>query len=315
MWFPFRTCHIRWPMRAEVCSQMTISRRVFLHSIVTASLLIPAPLRAQVAGKRVVSLDYGLTSTLLSLGVIPVGISDLADWGRWVVDPVVPQSVVDIGSSYEVDFERLIQLKPDVILTTPYLDELLPKLQPIAKILRMEIFTPDTGQILPAAMAATRKLAAELGRAHEGEQFLARSDAFFNKCRERLGGVAVPPVALVSFMDARHVRVYSAPGLFHNALERIGIRNAWTRQSNYWGFETIGIEELSVITQTDARLIAFDPVPPDVLPKLAESPLWQALPFARPGQFSVVPPALMFGMVNEAVRFAGLVTDLLEQDA
>ncbi|KAB1083670.1 ABC transporter substrate-binding protein [Neorhizobium galegae] len=294
---------------------MKISRRSLLHYAAAAAVSTPQPLWAEVARQRVVSLDYGLSSTLLSLGLPPVGISDLADWDKWVVEPVMPQSVVDIGSSHEVDFEVLIQLKPDIILTTPYLDELLPKLQPIAKILRLEIFTPDTGPILPAAIAATRKLAAELGHEAEAEQFLARSDAFFERCRRRLTGRTVPPVVLVSFMDARHARVYSAPGLFHNALERIGVRNAWTRQSNYWGFETIGIEELSVITDPDARLIAFDPVPPDVLPKLVQSPLWQALPFSRPGHMSVVPPALMFGMVNEAVRFAGLVTDVLEQDA
>jgi len=116
-------------------------------------------------------------------------------------------------------------------------------------------------------------------------------------------------------MDARHVRIYSSPGLFHNVLERIGVRNAWTRESNYWGFETIGIEELSKITDPDARLIAFDPVPPDVLPKLAQSPLWNRLAFARPGHLSILPPALMFGMVNEAMRFAGLLTDLLEKEA
>lgn len=292
---------------------MKISRRSLLHY--AAAVSMPKPLWAEVARQRVVSLDYGLSSTLLSLGLPPVGISDLADWGKWVVEPAMPQSVVDIGSSNEVDFEVLIQLKPDIILTTPYLDELLPRLQPIAKILRLEIFTPDTGPILPAAMVATRKLAAELGRESDAELFLARSDAFFDRCRRRLAGRTVPPVVLVSFMDARHARVYSAPGLFHNALERIGVRNAWTRQSNYWGFETIGIEELSVITDPDARLIAFDPVPPDVLPKLVDSPLWQALPFSRPGHLSVVPPALMFGMVNEAMRFAGLVTDVLEQDA
>ncbi|MCJ9751897.1 ABC transporter substrate-binding protein [Neorhizobium sp. BETTINA12A] len=294
---------------------MKISRRSLLHYAAAAAVVVPKPLWAEVARQRVVSLDYGLSSTLLSLGLPPVGISDLADWDKWVVEPAMPQSVVDIGSSNEVDFEVLIQLKPDIILTTPYLDELLPRLQPIAKILRLEIFTPNTGPILPAAIAATRKLAAELGHEAEAEQFLARSDAFFERCGRRLAGRTVPPVVLVSFMDARHARVYSAPGLFHNALERIGVRNAWTRQSNYWGFETIGIEELSVITDPDARLIAFDPVPPDVLPKLVDSPLWQALPFSRPGHLSVVPPALMFGMVNEAMRFAGLVTDVLEQDA
>jgi iron complex transport system substrate-binding protein len=227
----------------------------------------------------------------------------------------MPKSVVDIGSSFEVNFEILVTLKPDIILTTPYLDELLPKLQSVAKVVRLEVFTPSIGSILPAAIAATRKLAGELGRENEAEQFLARADAFFERCRSRLAGKNLPPVALVNFMDARHVRIYSSPGLFHNVLERIGVRNAWTRESNYWGFETIGIEDLSKITDPDARLIAFDPVPPDVLPKLAQSPLWNRLAFARPGHLSILPPALMFGMVNEAMRFAGLLTDLLEKEA
>jgi ferric hydroxamate transport system substrate-binding protein len=301
-------------MPAEVDQGMEISRRSFLHYAAAAAVSMPTPLFAEIAGQRVVSFDYGLASTLLSLGLPPVGISDLADWGKWVVEPAMPRSVVDIGSAYEIDFEILIQLKPDIILTTPYLDELMPKLQPIAKVLRLEIFTPNSGPILPAAMAATRKLAAELGRENEAEQFLTRADAFFGECQSRLARKAVPPVALVTFMDERHARIYSAPGLFHNALERIGVHNAWTRQSNYWGFETIGIEELSAITDPQARLIAFDPVPPDVLPKLADSPLWQALPFSRPGHMSIVPPALMFGMVNEAVRFADLVTRALEKD-
>jgi len=293
---------------------MLVSRRSLLQHAIAAAV-VPNPLYAQAAGLRIVSLDYGLASTLLSLGLPPVGISDLADWGRWVVEPAMPRSVVDVGSSFEVNFEILIALKPDIILTTPYLDELLPKLQSVTKVVRLEIFTPDSGPILPAAIKATRRLAAELGRQTEGEEFLARSDAFFNACRQRLAAKAVPPVALVNFMDARHARIYSSPGLFHNALERIGVRNAWTKGSNYWGFETIGIEDLSAITDPDARLIAFDPVPADVFPKLAQSPLWNRLAFARPAHLSVLPPALMFGMVNEAMRFAGLLTDLLDKQA
>lgn len=162
----------------------------------------------------------------LSLGLPPVGISDLADWDRWVVEPPMPKSVVDIGSSFEVNFEILVTLKPDIILTTPYLDELLPKLQSVAKVVRLEIFTPGIGPILTAAIAATRKLAVELGRVNEAEQFLARADVFFAQCRSRLVRKNPPPVALVNFMDARHARIYSSPGLFHNVLERIGVRNA-----------------------------------------------------------------------------------------
>nr|CAA07724.1 FhuD [Rhizobium leguminosarum bv. viciae] len=293
---------------------MGVTRRSLLQF--AAASVVPAPLFAQSIGPRIVSLDYGLASTLLSLGLPPVGISDLADWDRWVVEPPMPKSVVDIGSSFEVNFEILVTLKPDIVLTTPYLDELLPKLQSVAKVVRLEVFTPGIGSILPAAIAATRKLAGELGRENEAEQFLARADAFFERCRSRLAGKNLPPVALVNFMDARHVRIYSSPGLFHNVLERIGVRNAWTRESNYWGFETIGIEDLSKITDPDARLIAFDPVPPDVLPKLAQSPLWNRLAFARPGQSvdSAAGPDVWHGEPRP-MRFAGLLTDLLEKEA
>lgn len=295
--------------------KLQVSRRKVLQWS-AAALAMPSPVLAgQSAAPRIVSLDYGLSSTLLSLGLPPIGISDGADWGKWVVEPKMPASVADIGTSFEVNLEILAELEPDLILTTPYLDDLLPRLQPVAKVLRLEIFAPGIGPILPAAMAATRKLGAAIGREGEAEAFLSRSEAFFDECRARLAGRKIPPVALINFMDARHARIYSSPGLFDNVLGRIGVRNAWTKASNYWGFETIGIEELARIDDPDARLIAFDPVPPDALPKLAESPLWNRLPFARPGHFAVLPPVLMFGMVNEAVRFAQLLTDHLERQS
>lgn len=264
---------------------------------------------------RIASLDYGLASTLLSLGVTPVAVSELADWQKWVVSPAMPAGVADLGSSIEVNVEILAQLKPDIILTTPYLDEMTPILAPLGRLMRYEIFTPDAGKILDASIRATRKLGINIGRSAEAEQFLARADAFFADCRGRLAPLSPPPVALVNFMDARHARVYAAPGLFDNVLERIGVENAWKEKSNFWGFQVIALEDMARVTDPDAVLIAFDPVPGDVLPKLAQSPLWQALPFARPGHFAVLPPALMFGMVNEAMRFGGLLTDYLEKRA
>ncbi|MDL2398304.1 iron-siderophore ABC transporter substrate-binding protein [Rhizobium mayense] len=291
-----------------------LSRRALLRAMAAAAVAGNAPAFAQSA-PRIVSLDYGLASTLLSLGIVPLAVSDLADWDKWVVEPAMPKSAVNLGSSWEVNFELLVALKPDIILTTPYLDELLPKLKQVAKVVRLEIYKPGIGPILPAAIAATRKLGAAIGREAEAEGFLARADAFFTDRHARLSAKSPPPVALVNFMDARHARIYASPGLYHNVLERIGVRNAWTEESNYWGFQTIAIEELSRVADPDARLIAFEPIPADVLSKIMESPLWQSLPFARPGRLSILPPALMFGMVNEAMRFGRLLTDLLDPKA
>ncbi len=129
---------------------------------------------------RIVSLDHGLASTLLSLGIVPLAVSDLADWDKWVVEPAMPQSVVNLGSSWEVNFELLVALKPDIILTTPYLDELLPKLKQVSKVVRLEIYAPGIGPILPAAIAATRKLAAAVDREVESGRFSPTRRRFFS---------------------------------------------------------------------------------------------------------------------------------------
>ncbi len=277
--------------------------------------LLSLPVPAIADSPKIVSLDYGLASTLLSLGIVPAAVASLADWGKWVIEPAMPESVIDLGSSWEVNLEILMALKPDLILTTPYLDASLPRLQGVGKVLRLETYRPDGGAILPSVIAATRRLAAEIGREAEAERFLAQADAFFDECRARLARRPRPSLALVNFMDARHVRIFGAPGLYDAVLTRIGLANAWTGAANYWGFEIVGIETLARITDPDALLIAFEPVPGDVLPKLARSPLWQALPFARPGHFAVLPGALLFGMVNEAMRFARLMTARLEESA
>lgn len=267
------------------------------------------------APQRIASLDYGLASTLLSLGLSPVAVASGADWDKWVVEPPLPPGVADLGSSWEINFEVLTSLRPDLILTTPYNAALTPRLEAIAPTRTFSVYVAEGGDVLPKAVAATRGLAEAVDRAAEGEAFITRTEAFFDQCRARLARLAPPPLAMLSFLDARHARIYTAPGLFHNVLTRIGLTNAWTPSGTFWGFETIGIERLAEITDPAARLMVFEPVPADVLPKLAESPLWQALPFARPGHFSVLPASLMFGMLNDAVRFARILTDHLEQTA
>ena len=276
-------------------------------------LCLALPAGAATRPRRIVSLDYGIASTLLALGAVPLAVADLGDWGKWMGQPEMPDGVIDVGSAWQTNFELLTLLKPDLILTTPYLDASLARLEALAPVLRLDVYSP--GPILPAAMAATRTLAAAIGREAEAGRYLAEADALFDVCRLRLARLSPPPLALVNFMDERHARIYGDPGLFANVLARIGLTNAWTEPSNYWGFQTIAIEELSRVSDRSARLIAFEPVPGDVLPKLAESPLWQALPFAQPGHFSTLPAVLMFGMVNEAMRLVRLLTERLESQA
>jgi len=267
---------------------------------------------ADAAPSRVVCLDYGLASTLLAFGVKPLAVAALADWDKWVEEPRMPPGVIDLGSSWEVNFELLIALKPDLILSTAYNDPLNPRLAEVAPLYRANVYVPGATNILDASYGATRDLGKAMRMEDKAEAFLAEADQFFDACRDRLARHNVPPLALVNFMDPRHVRVYTAPGLYHDVLQRLGLANAWKKPGDYWGFELIGIESLASVTDPRARLIAFEPVPSDVMPALATSPLWQALPMAKSDRFTVLPSTLMFGMVVEAMRFARLLTDYLD---
>lgn len=293
---------------------LKLSRR---HALIAAAAMIAVPgfsCAAPPISGPIVSLDYGLASTLLALGVAPAAIASLADWDKWVVEPKMPAGVVDLGTTTEINLEILASLKPALILTTPYLAPLKPRLEPIAPTMELTIYA-EGGNALPRAIEATRTLAAAIGREREAEDFLARSGQFFDDCTRRVQRLAPPPLALVNFVDQRHARIYAGAGLYQNVMTRIGLRNAWTGSGNFWGFETIGIEQLATLDQS-LRLIAFEPlIPPDILSSLEESPLWTSLPFVQAGRVSVLPGALMFGMVQEAERFARILLDHLEKVA
>jgi len=284
----------------------SLSRRSLLAAA-GASLWMPA--RAGAGEQRIVSLDYGLSSTLLSLGLTPVGIAGVADWGKWVVEPPLPPGIADVGDALMVNREALTALSPTLILSTPYLDGLKPMLETIAPVLRLSVYDASGGPVLPKAAAATRRLGDHLGRRAEAEAFLDRAERHFDTCRSAVRAAGAPPVAVISFLDARHARIYTAPGLFDDTLGRIGMRNAWPQGGQYWGFDTIGIERLTEIDAPDAHLIALEPLPREVLPTLSDSPIWSSLNFVRERRFAVLPITLMFGMINEAMRFAGQMAD------
>ena len=79
------------------------------------------PFVARAGDSGVVSLDYGLASTMLALGSVPRAIAALRNWPEWVVEPSMPPDVVDVGTTSEINLEVLTSLRPSLILSTPFL--------------------------------------------------------------------------------------------------------------------------------------------------------------------------------------------------
>lgn len=295
-------------MTPRVPRRLPVTRRRVLagFSLLGAGAL---PAFAEGAAARVVSLDYALAETLIAIGAPLAALSGADDWSTWVVEPPLPPGVRNLGNAQLPNFELIARLRPDLILTTPFLDAVEAPLRRVGPLLRVPIYE-EGRRPFDGAVAATLLLGERLGRSGEAKAFLAAADREFGALAERIGALERRPLLLTNMMDGRHIRVHGGDGLLQGVLDRLGVENAYKGHTNYWGFETLGVERLA--SMGEAHLISFEPVPPDAAAVLNRSPLWLELPFVRAGRVSTLPAVNAFGAVPSALRFARLVAETLE---
>jgi ABC-type Fe3+-hydroxamate transport system substrate-binding protein len=288
-----------------------LSRRAAL-GLLALPFIGTLPARAEQPPQRIACLDHGLTETLLMLGVKPIAVPNRESWEAWVVEPQLPPDIADIGTLLEPNLEFLQQLRPDIILSIPFLDGIKPLLERIAPVTSIAIYAED-GQPYERSVAATRQLAQLVGKVEEGEALIRETETKFAEIRLRLAPLSERPIYVVSFLDPRNVRVYGRKSLFQETFDRIGIRNAWSAETNYWGFSTVGIDGLA--GSSNARLAYLDPLPEGAAGTLTESPVWNAMPFVRSRSMLHLPPVLMFGTLPSATRFAQVLADALTAES
>jgi len=270
--------------------------------------------RAEGAGRkpptRVVVLDWPLTEVVLSLGVVPVGVSRPAWYARLDGVPPLPPSVVDTGLLYQPNFEVLAALEPEFIVITPWHAPLRGLLERIAPTLTVPLFGPGV-DAYPAVRAATRELAGALGRHAAADALFAQADAKLADARMRLAGFRATrrPVYLLRPIDDRHIAVFGRNSLFGGVLHALGIENAWQGAADPQGMSEADLGALA--KRADAQAVAIG-VAPGVAAQLARSPLWGALPFVRRNRVQHIDPLPALGGVVASMRCADSLAKALE---
>src|SRR5580700_5131183 len=156
--------------------KLPVDRRRFLSTLTMATVL--SRFAWSEPGLRVASLDWALAETMLAIGQEPIAIVAASDWDRFVVEPPLPYGVVDLGLQQEINFELLASLKPDLILTSPFLQDADPILQKIGATLKLSIFEKGT-KPLAQPKELMRILGERLGRAEAARNFLAKAEETF----------------------------------------------------------------------------------------------------------------------------------------
>lgn len=259
---------------------------------------------------RIVVLDWPLTEIVLSIGVVPVGVSR-PPWYRMLDgDPPLPASVVDTGLLYQPNFEVIGALKPDLIVVTPWHAPLMSLLQRIAPTQVVPLFGPGI-EVYPAVCAATRELAQRLDRTAAADALFARADAALKNASQRLAHFRATrrPVYLLHPIDDRHLSVFGKNSLFGGVMAQLGIDNAWRGPTDAQG--TTQADLAALAHDRDAQAVVIG-VPPGAAMQLQKSPVWRALPFVQQDRVQSIAPLPALGGLTTSMRFASALAQALE---
>lgn len=265
-------------------------------------LLGMTPAKAQLA-----TLDWTVAETLIALEAPLSSAAQKDAYHDWVGEPRLPDDTADLGLRMQPNLELLAQTQPEQTLISPMFAGLTPRLERIAPVTSIELYTPGS-DTWDEMQSITRQLGELADRQRQAEQLIEQTQALMARLRDERPDTG--PLLMIQFMDARHVRVFGDNSLYNAVLEQLELLNAWEETTNAWGFSLVGVEALA--RYPDATLVIVDPLPAGVEEQLEQNGLWQQLPSVRHDRMLRLPPVWSFGALPSAQRFANELVDALE---
>lgn len=266
---------------------------------------------------RVAGTEWNVIENLVSLGVMPVGVSDIRGYENWVSGADLDDTVTDIGTRGEPSMDTLAALDVDLVLVTDSLIE--------GAIGQIEATTPVV--VVPGGdsqdnigqMFANLDLVAELTGTQDRAQEL--HDEFDAKIEEgkaaiEEAGAAGDQVAFADgWVDAGtvNVRPFAEGSLVSDVFAELGFENPWPMEGDpVYGLAQADVEGLTALP-ADARFwyIANDADGGDAFGgSLAGNAIWESLPFVQSGNVVRFPDSLwMFGGPTSMMQFVDAAVD------
>ncbi|MDU8923857.1 iron-siderophore ABC transporter substrate-binding protein [Pasteurellaceae bacterium LIM206] len=251
------------------------------------------------------TLDWTVAETLIALGVQPAAIGDVAGYKKWVVKPQLQPDILDLGLRNQPNAEQVIRLShnshthPLHFINSSFYQSAAQTLKPFAMVSTVDFY--KEGDAWRNIVTATQQIARLLGEPERAEQLLATFNRRIATLRPQAKPFTDRPIALVQFIDTRHLRIYGVNSPFGEVLRQLGFTNAWQQEVNIWGFDTIAVTRL-VKLPADTRFVVVKPYPADIARALTHNTLWQHLPMSQ--NALVLPAIWTFGGIPSAQRFA-----------
>jgi iron complex transport system substrate-binding protein len=257
---------------------------------------------------RIACTDWAAAESLALVGNMPIAVPELDVYRQWLPEPALPAGTADLGARTEPNLEVLSTLQPDRIFISSWQAGMLPLFRRIAPTDIAKLFDvrgdPYTGM---------RELLLQAGRAC-GRDALARNclsafDAQLDELRRLLAaaGVQRPLYVAVLHENGAQAYVYGRGSWVDTVIGKLGLRNAWTAPTTFYGNSLVGIPALA--GDADAAILYLDQGARTqrALALLHDSTLWRGLPAVSARRAIMLPSFYALGGVPSAARCARLL--------
>jgi ABC-type Fe3+-hydroxamate transport system substrate-binding protein len=271
--------------------------------------------------ERVVILGPPFLEYLTLLGVEPVGAASVETTERRYASTglSLPEGVVNVGESWEPNFEVLAQLEPDIIIGWHHASaDKYEELNAIAPTLLFDLFPLEGGPTQLEAIEQTQMAIADaLNRHDRGVQVIQDIHAKFAEGQNKieaagLGGTRfLVGDVFTGEGDASIFNLTIENGMTSLVLEEIGLENAiQDAPFSQDGSTRPGLEGLSKYDGQDVHFFYTVSLDNDnVFERLEDNPVWNDLEFVKKGNLHDIGnfyiyggPALAMQLVDKAVE-------------
>jgi ABC-type Fe3+-hydroxamate transport system substrate-binding protein len=267
---------------------------------------------------RAVGLEWALVEHLVSLGVMPVGVADVAGYSAWVQAAPLTSDVTDVGVRGEPSIETIARLQPDVVFATPDMNE--------GAIAQIEAFAPvvvvrdaDASDAVGQMRRNVELVAQVTGKQAQAAQLLAGFDAAVADGAQRIAaaGLAGRRIAFADgYLDGGRlsIRAFTDGSLIGTVTRELGLVNAWPMKGDEsYGTATTDVEGLTTLGDVEFVYWTNKVEGPDpFVDGLAGNAVWQSLPFVQAGNVERLPDGIwMFGGPASVRQYIDAITAAL----
>ena len=158
------------------------------------------------------TVDWSVAETLIALGQPPLAVGDVKSYQTWVMAPQLPENTLDLGIRLQPNMERIAALphfvnaQPLSFIHSSFYAALNDKLAPYGNVYNVEFY--KAGNAWGNVVAATQEIGRIIDKPEAVQKLLANYSQDIAYFRPLVASFTDRPVALVQFIDTRHLRIY-----------------------------------------------------------------------------------------------------------